>query len=126
MGDRGNIVIRQVSNKNTDDVWLYTHWSGSEIKDTVREALARKERWDDPSYLARIVFCKLVEGAEKDATGFGISCRMQDNGHSIIVMDTEENAVYEVPESAIEDGRLPDKLKFKPVSFKKFCATAVK
>lgn len=106
MGDRGNIVIRQKPNTNTDDVWLYTHWSGSEIEDTARAALKRNARWDDPSYLTRIVFQELI-GTDTSEIGYGISTSLQDNQHPILVIDCPEQEVYTVDESQLEKGRLP-------------------
>lgn len=72
MGDRGNIVIRHPGGER---VYLYTHERGSRIEDIVRVALRRAQgaRWDDEVYFARIVFCAMVEGDERGATGFGIS-----------------------------------------------------
>lgn len=88
MGDRGNIAI-QTDGKR---VYLYGHHSGSEMPEIVRRALARQQRWDDPPYLARIIFCELV-GDDKGATGYGISATIDDNEHPIIVVDTDKQTV---------------------------------
>lgn len=69
MGDRGNIIIRD---EGAPDLYLYTHWNGSDLPKTLKRALSRKERWEDSAYLARIIFCEMVKGSEADATGFGI------------------------------------------------------
>lgn len=53
-------------------VFLYTHWAGAELKQMLQAALRRRQRWDDNEYLARIIFCKMVEGSEASETGFGI------------------------------------------------------
>lgn len=125
MGDRGNIVARQAKGTNRNDVWFYTHWSGSEREETVREALSLNERWDDPSYLARIIFDKLT-GGDASTTGFGISTTLQDNEHPICVVDIPEQVVRSVPEgSLVEDDngfRLPDDISgFAGVPFEEFC-----
>lgn len=88
MGDRGNIAV-QTGDKR---VYLYGHWSGQEMPEILRKALARKARWDDPSYLARIIFCELV-GDDKSETGFGISATIDDNEHPIIVVDCDKQVV---------------------------------
>lgn len=99
MGDRVNICMRD-EGKN---VYFYGHWSGYDAPEIVRKALARKQRWDDPSYLARIVFCHLLGGDRpedgivlynvKAETGFGISTEPQDNSYPIIVVSTPDNRV---------------------------------
>jgi hypothetical protein len=106
MGDRGNIVIRD----RGDDVWLYTHWRGSDIAEVVAEALALKQRWDDPAYLARIIADVLWGGQERSTTGFGISCCMGDNEHPILVVDCDTQKVHTVPEKFTKDGKLPKEL----------------
>lgn len=109
MGDRGNIVIRE--GKPQDDIWLYTHWSGSEIEETAKAAMKRcPDRWQDAPYLARNVFCEMVGTNTKDTTGFGIATHITDNEHPIVVLDTQAQEVFMVKESDLEDGRLPKKL----------------
>lgn len=88
MGDRGNIAV-QTGDKR---VYLYGHWAGCEMPEIVRKALARKQRWDDPPYLARIIFCELV-GDDKGETGYGISATIDDNEHPIIVVNCDRQTV---------------------------------
>lgn len=110
MGDRGNIVIRQEAATSRGDVWLYAHWTGYQISEVVARALARQERWDDPPYLARIIFCELVKGDESGATGFGISTSIGANEHPIVVVDVPGQRVMTVTENRLVDYRLPDSL----------------
>lgn len=82
MGDRGNIIVKD----RESTVYLYTHWTGSDLPETIREALKRgKDRWNDGSYLARILFCEMVKGEEMENTGFGISSTYGDGGTDITV-----------------------------------------
>jgi hypothetical protein len=75
-------------------VYLYTHWTGYKLAETVREALKRGiERWQDGQYLARIIFCEMVKGGEMDLTGFGISSVIGDNGHPIIVVNVDDQTI---------------------------------
>lgn len=108
MGDRGNIVVRQEKDTNRGDVWFYTHWSGNQIAHAVHRALAKRERWNDDSYLARIIFCQLIDSDTEGTTGFGISTRMQDNEHPILVVDVPGQCVFFVEEERLANGRLPD------------------
>lgn len=123
MGDRGNIVVRQ-GETNRDDVWFYTHWAGSDLQEVVQKALAKNKRWNDSSYLARIIFDTLTEGQQGEETGFGIAASIGDNSHDIVVVDCPNQSVFVIAESALNDGRIPN--GFKPVkvwSFKDFAAT---
>jgi hypothetical protein len=85
MGDRGNIYIKGA------DVYLYSHWTGSDLGAVAAKALARHPgRWADDQYLARIVFCEMVSKDDwHGETGFGISHTIGDNGGPIIVLDPE-------------------------------------
>lgn len=102
MGDRGNIVVQEAVGKR---VYLYTHWRGSEIKSVVQLALQRHQRWNDPAYLARIIFCQLLApGDLKGETGYGISATIGDNGYPVVVVDCERQRVYFEHEDGTRDG----------------------
>jgi len=91
MGDRANIAIRQ-----SDDtrVYLYTHWGGHDLPFVLRKALSKRMRWNDPAYLARIIFCQLVNGHEEQETGFGISTMICDNDcYPILLVDSENQTI---------------------------------
>jgi len=69
MGNRGNIRLIY---ENKKEIYFYTHWEGSRLESIIAEALNRKERWHDPPYLARIIFCTLVLNNLDGSTGYGI------------------------------------------------------
>jgi hypothetical protein len=84
MGDRGNIVIEDAEQKPI--LFLYTHWTGSDLPKIVQAALIRgKERWTDPSYLNRILFSELIKNDVLDLTGYGIDVEMGDGGTEVYV-----------------------------------------
>jgi hypothetical protein len=85
MGDRGNIVV--------DGVYLYSHWTGSNLPKVLQDALAKRWRWTDGSYLCRIVFDCMTEKAHGDETGFGISTHIGDNSHPILHVSTDSQTV---------------------------------
>lgn len=96
MGDRGNIIIKDGDSK----VFLYTHWAGYRVADTIRKALKRgKDRWGDGQYLGRIMFCELVPKEKwEETTSYGISSTMGDGfeGADIMVdVDTQEVVMYD-------------------------------
>lgn len=97
MGDRGNIkVLDEPSGSGA--VYLYTHWGGSDIKTYLANALDRgRDRWDDPAYLARIIFCEMLKSSSGDpldeTTGLGISTQLCDNEHPILVVHCDSQAI---------------------------------
>ena len=87
MGDKGNIKV--------DEIYLYTHWRGSYLKEILKNALIRsKDRWNDKPYLTRIIFCEMIKGTDlDDTTGYGISTEICDNEHKILEVDTKKQKV---------------------------------
>ncbi len=84
MGDRANF---ELIDDNGGRIYLYSHWNGYKMPDILQKALIRgKERWDDESYLFRVIFCELIreEGGIDDIAGAGISTYLTDNNHPII------------------------------------------
>jgi len=88
VGERGNIIVQD----GEDRVYLYTHWGGAEIGQVLQRALAKRWRWDDAQYLARIIFDELTEG-ERGETGFGITVRLLDNEYPLLVVDCDSQTV---------------------------------
>lgn len=90
MGDRANVIVVD----GGEQVCLYTHWAGSELPQTLQEALIRgRERWDDAQYLARIIFCEMVRGCEMRLTGYGISQTPGDGQDRILYVDIASQSV---------------------------------
>ena len=99
MGDKAHAVIVDGNSK----VYLYTHWTGSELPDTVRRALKSAQeagRLDDGPYLARIVFCHMLlsgssgaSAALGDVTGFGISSRPCEDTSRDVTIDCGRGTV---------------------------------
>ena len=99
MGDRGNIVLRYGTSdkdKAPQDIYLYTHWGGSDIPTIVQAALARKVRWNDDSYLGRIMFVALIGKQQGEETGYGISPYPPDNEHDYLMLDLDALHVLRV------------------------------
>lgn len=95
MSDSATIFITEGKNEESKEegVYLYAHSAGSELARMVRKALSRKQRWDDPPYLARIIFCEMVKGYEDQESGFGISALQWDSAKPIIVVDSENREI---------------------------------
>lgn len=92
MGDRANIYMVQNDGKDAG-LYFYTHWSGSELPETLQLALKQgKDRWNDEQYLGRIIFCTMV-GSDKGNTGFGITTYLCDGGYKLLVVNAEKQTV---------------------------------
>ena len=89
MGDRANIKVC-----GAGDVYLYTHWAGTELPETLKQALMRdKSRWDDSPYLARIIFCEMVRADKDGTTGYGISGECGDGADRVLTVDADTQVV---------------------------------
>lgn len=116
MGDRANCIVLQ-NNFGGQPVWLYTHWGGGELLELVQAAIKKRERWNDDSYLTRIIFDTMSAGQQGETTGFGITTLETDNGHDFVVVDPEKQEVR------IED--CEDRTVRLTWSFEDFCAVDV-
>lgn len=107
MGDRGNVVVIDGGTDLTSKtaVFLYSHWSGSELPEILQSALqsdAGKKRATDAPYLARIIFDAMIGGDQGQETGFGIWTSITDNEHPLLIVDTRREIVVEYPESVYD------------------------
>jgi len=93
VGDRANVAV--YGEVGRQPVCFYTHWGGSELPTNVSHAIARRERWSDPGYLSRIIFCQMV-GADdfEGTTSFGIYAgQTGDNEYPLLVVDCPNQCV---------------------------------
>lgn len=92
MGERANIVVKNGSQQ----VCLYSHWGGEELRDVLKKAMTRgHSRWNDASYLTRIIFCEMVKDDIEGLTGFGIQqeANEDDANYPTIVVDVDGQIV---------------------------------
>jgi len=77
-----------------DPIWLYSHWGGADLAVVLQSALVRgRPRWDDPSYLARIIFSEMIRDEILEETGYGISPFQTNNEYPVLHMDLKANTV---------------------------------
>ena len=94
----GNRAMVKIQCGASPGVYLYTHQGGAELEQDVRCALARQARWDDASYLARIVFEAMIGNQQGRETGLGIQAISQDDlQHPLIVLDTQSQCAWLCP-----------------------------
>lgn len=91
MGDRANVYVHHGADPG---VYLYTHWTGTQLPEMVRTALKRApERWGDDQYLNRIIFFEIDGRDTAGAAGLGISAQWSGDVHRIVDVDTAAQTV---------------------------------
>lgn len=81
MGARAQVHIKDTG------VYLYTHWGASHIFDDVVTAISQQIRWDDPEYLARIIF-DCMKGTEVTGElGYGIGTSKHGDIERLVIVD---------------------------------------
>lgn len=73
MGDRRNVIVK--GSPTDQGVYLYTHWRGPDLARIVRDTLRLRLRWNDPPYLARMIFSEMTRNTAFVETGFGLSTK---------------------------------------------------
>ena len=87
MGDRGQVKIVDTG------IYLYTHWDAAELPWIVQKALARKKRWRDPCYLARIIFCEMIKDDLDGGTGYGICSEKHGDVWRVVEVNCSQGIV---------------------------------
>ena len=98
MGERQNGEVKQYTGSS---IFLYSHWGGGgPLARQLAEALDSKVgrgRWPDESYLARIIFCRMVKDDPMGETGYGIAATPPDENYPHLVVDCAAGTVDGVP-----------------------------
>lgn len=84
MGDRANVYIHE---GDKPGIYVYTHWSGTELPQKVQAALETpraQQRLTDPAYLTRILIEELTAEDRDSATGWGVSTSVGDGSDRIV------------------------------------------
>lgn len=73
-------------------IYLYTHDNAKTLVGIVHDVLSRRERWNDPDYLTRMIFCAMIPPDEWDSDkGFGIGTQYYIDANLLITIDLPEN-----------------------------------
>jgi len=91
MGDRGQVLIKGYDGGL--GVCLYTHYGARTLPSTVKAALAKKWRWDDREYLARIIFDTMTEGKHGMELGYGIGTEVHKDVWRLVIVDCDKMTV---------------------------------
>lgn len=98
MGDRGQVYVRSWGGKS--GVYLYTHYGASSLDKDVERAIAKGWRWDDPDYLARIIFDEMVgKDGWGEETGYGIGTQKAGDIWRLVTVDCKKQTVTVEDES---------------------------
>lgn len=91
MGDRANIIIKDTG------IAMYLHWGAKTVEKQIKTVLQKRERWDEPAYLARMIFNETTKDLKSDILGSGLYVVNSDNevwdGHIIIIINCKEETV---------------------------------
>ena len=98
-----------------EGVYLYKHHDGYNLAETVQTALQRKERYDDPEYLTRIIFSTMIKDSIDEETGFGIGTQQHGDIEYLVTVNTEKQRVK------VEHGHGDNFKTLFEDSFEKFC-----
>jgi hypothetical protein len=127
MGNRSNVYFKQVAEGFDSEgnavsidsgIYMYCHLDGERIAQKVHLALSRRKRWDDDSYLARILFQTILDG-DTDTIGYGLSLSQTDSENNVLVVDVDKQYV------ALSNFPY-DQMEFNKVSFEDFVSMSEK
>ena len=75
-------------------VYLYSHNTANELVRVVSDVLSRQVRWDDPDYLSRMIFCRMIpKNKWDDELGFGIGTQLYKDVNMLITLDTVHQTI---------------------------------
>lgn len=92
MGTRAQVKV--IQDPTTPDIFLYQHWDGNGLAEKVQRALRLKSgRWDDPTYLTRIIFREMIRGFEDEFTGYGIGTQIQGDIEYLVTVNIPKQRI---------------------------------
>jgi hypothetical protein len=75
-------------------VYLYTYHTAHTLVSEVYDALSQQKRWDDPDYLSKMVFCRMIPlECWKEETGFGIGTQLYADVNLLVTLDTVKQTI---------------------------------
>jgi hypothetical protein len=111
MGDRATFVIEQ---ENGQSIYLYSHWGGEGMMDTVAYGLnIARPRWGDEGYATRIFISQIIANDWKDEAGYGITTYFCDSEHSVPVINFTKGTVRLIPHDYTSTFDINTKPKFE-------------
>ena len=96
MGDRRHVVLTYDDKvRGAQEIYLYSHWNGSELPKLVANALIKaKGRWSDETYCARIIVTSVVHQCDacEQETSWGLAPYFMDSEYNsdVVVFLTKQ------------------------------------
>lgn len=95
MGTHAEVLFFE--DDEVDPIVFYQHYDGYNIQFAVADGLfVGQDRWNDPTYLARIIFTQMTNRTDSDSLGFGISKKsgMASQEHTVKVFSHYNNGTH--------------------------------
>jgi len=89
MSDNADVCIEE----HDQDIFLYTHWEGHTLPILVGRVLARRTRWRDAHYLARMVFSEMIAVDLRGDGNFGISTIHRGADYPLLTLHVDRQEV---------------------------------
>jgi hypothetical protein len=75
-------------------IYLYTHKTAHTLVSEVHDAMQQRKRWDDPDYLSKMIFCRMMPlECWQEETGFGIGTQLYADVNLLITVDTVKQQI---------------------------------
>lgn len=91
MGERAQ--VKMVSKDEECPIYLYSHYDGSNLINVVKSAILKQWRWDDFSYLTRIIFCEMVKDDINGEVGYGIDTSEHGDIEYLVTVDVDKQII---------------------------------
>jgi hypothetical protein len=78
---------------NDNKVYLYQHCDGYDLINTVKKAIGKKCRWNDPDYLTRIIFSEMIKDDIDGETGYGIGTQKAGDIEYLITVNCQKETI---------------------------------
>lgn len=90
MSTRAQVYIKDIN------VYFYQHYDGYNLFDTVKKVIARKLRWNDAEYLARMIFSEMIKNDIDGETGYGIGTKQHKDIEYLVTVNCKKREVTEL------------------------------
>jgi hypothetical protein len=75
-------------------LYLYTHNTAHTLVSEVYEAMSQKKRWDDPDYLSKMIFCRMMPlECWMEEVGYGIGTQLYADINLLVTVDTVNQTI---------------------------------
>ena len=113
-------------------IYLYDHHGAESDNATVsavHSAISRRERWEDPEYLAAIIFREMIKGDMDGNASFGIGTGLNKDTQLLVTVNCDSKTITTTQDSADDEevlGRHEVRQDIRPCSFEDFARTGSK